>query len=250
VSELNEVSVPVSETKPKLWSPDMSEEERLAILAVYNPEDHVTSWDKGGQALMYYPAAWRLYELKLRFPNSHIDIETPVMNLETGHLLLKALLYVDGVLKETAYKQGSFSNFDRLETNVRARAAKNFGISPTLTLDMDDDLVTEVAAKAQQQTKIREESTKANKEGQNGTSSSYAKTSAPVARAQRSAPPVSASEPMITPNQLDELQKRYRYLQEQSPQDVKTLTFAAAKKRIEELDARCKIAQASRPPSK
>ena len=64
--------------KTPIWYPTMQDEERLELLRNYVPENHLISWDKGGEALVYYPSAWRLYELRLRFPNAMV--ETDIFN--------------------------------------------------------------------------------------------------------------------------------------------------------------------------
>lgn len=135
--------------KVPIWNPGMSDEERKAVLDAYVPEDHLTSWEKGGEALMYYPAAWRLYELKLRFPKSIIKTEIIEKDRETNFILLKGYLWIDGEVKAEAMKQGLLSKTDAVETAVKARCARDFGISPTLALDMEDSEIAAVAKKAE-----------------------------------------------------------------------------------------------------
>lgn len=127
----------------------MNDQERETVLAAYIPEEHLTSWEKGGEALMYYPAAWRLYELKLRFPKSIIKTEIIDMDRETNFVLLQSYLYIDGEERAQAKKQGLLSKIDAVETAVKARCARDFGISPTLALDMEDSEIIAVAKKAE-----------------------------------------------------------------------------------------------------
>lgn len=135
----------------------MTKEQRLQILETYNPSDHLieVAKDKERKAVMYYPAAWRLYELNLRYENANFKSEILHINPEKDFVIVKAYLYLGkdyetSEKKAEAMKQGRISNLDKVETAAKARAARDFGIGTEYALDMDeadDTNVTNVQVK-------------------------------------------------------------------------------------------------------
>lgn len=125
----------------------MTDEQRLQSLEQYNAYEHLVEIrDKQGNIKKYYPAAWRLYELRLKFP--HITIESEIVHMDVEHnmVVVKAWIfdgktYGDSERRASAYKQGLFSALDKVETAAKARASRDFGISTELALDMDEEVV-------------------------------------------------------------------------------------------------------------
>lgn len=129
--------------------PTELEAQRLELLKSYNPHDHLATWtafDKRSnrtQTVIYYPAAWRLYELSLRYPNANFSSDIIHMDAEKDFVIVRARLYLgnDYNLSEKraeAHKQGRLTELDRVETKAKARAARDFGIGTEHALDMDD----------------------------------------------------------------------------------------------------------------
>ncbi len=122
----------------------MNDEQRLRALEEYNPKDHLISVgkNKDGSAVLYYPAAWRLYELRLRHP--HFTLEAEIVYMEEGTVVIKAIGY-DGLdyasssLKGTALKQGKLFELDKVETKAKSRVARDIGIGTEYALDMTPD---------------------------------------------------------------------------------------------------------------
>lgn len=122
----------------------MTDEQRLKALEEYNPKDHLISVgkNKDGTAVLYYPAAWRLYELRLRHP--HFTLEAEIVHMEEGTVIIKAIGY-DGLdyassnLKGTALKQGKLFELDKVETKAKSRVARDIGIGTEYALDMTGD---------------------------------------------------------------------------------------------------------------
>jgi hypothetical protein len=99
---------------------------------------------KDGSLKEYYPAAWRLVELRLRHP--HITIESEIILLDVEHnlVVIKAWIfdgrtYAESDHRASGTKQGLLSALDKVETGAKARAARDFGISTELALDMDEE---------------------------------------------------------------------------------------------------------------
>lgn len=124
----------------------MTDEQRKAILEAYTPADHLITvgTNKDRTPVLYYPAAWRLYELRLRHPNFTLEAEIVHMDTESGLVIVKAIGY-DGVdyassnLKGTALKQGRLNELDKVETKAKSRVARDIGIGTEYALDMDAD---------------------------------------------------------------------------------------------------------------
>jgi len=141
------------------------ETERLRLLSEYNANEHLIQWtafDKRANkstVVTYLPAAWRLYELRLRFPASKFDIDILHMDLEKNFCIVRAKLYTGETyetsqIRAVAHKQGLLTELDKVETKAKARAARDVGIGTEHALDMDEmpdnevrgTIVTEVPA--------------------------------------------------------------------------------------------------------
>src|SRR5450755_1732504 len=124
----------------------MNDEERLKTLEAYNPVEHLISvgTNKDRTPVLYLPAAWRLYELRLRHPYFTLECEILHMDEERGTVIVKAIGY-DGLdyatsnLKGTALKQGKISELDKVETKAMSRVARNIGIGTEYALDMEEE---------------------------------------------------------------------------------------------------------------
>ncbi len=72
-------------TEIQKYNPD---DQRLALLAQYNPADHIKKWTALNkktnitEIVEYYPAGWRLYELSLRYPTANFSSEIIHMDIE------------------------------------------------------------------------------------------------------------------------------------------------------------------------
>jgi hypothetical protein len=124
-------------------------DQRLALLVEYNPSAHLLKWEaydktkKKTVVVSYYPASWRLYELRLRYPTAKFDVSIILMDQERNFCIVCAKLFVGSdyetaEIRSIAHKQGFLTELDRVETKAKARAARDLGISTELALDMDD----------------------------------------------------------------------------------------------------------------
>src|SRR6266516_423039 len=126
---------------------EMNETQRLQALEQYSAYEHLVEIrDKQGNIKKYYPAAWRLYELRLKFP--HITIESEIVHMDVEHnlVVVKAWIfdgktYSESEWRASAYKQGLLSALDKVETAAKARASRDFGISTELALDIEDEVL-------------------------------------------------------------------------------------------------------------
>lgn len=114
-----------------------------AFSKVYQPREHLVTIKTKDGPKEYYPAAWRLYELNLRYENANFSSEILFMDLERNFVIVKCRLYLGGDYdlasrKTEAMKQGLLSQLDRLETAAKARCARDLGISTELALDLDE----------------------------------------------------------------------------------------------------------------
>ena len=125
----------------------MNDEQRLQALEQYSPAEHLVQIRaKDGTLKDYYPAAWRLYELRLKFP--HITIESEIILLDVEHnlVIVKAWIfdgktYAESERRASGTKQGLLSALDKVETAAKARASRDFGIGTELALDFEDDAI-------------------------------------------------------------------------------------------------------------
>jgi hypothetical protein len=111
----------------------------------YNAHEHLIQIKgRDGQQKEYYPAAWRLYELRYRYP--HITIESEIVHLDQEHnfVIVKAVIYdgktyEESSLRASSMKQGLLSALDKVETAAKARAARDAGVSTELALDSEPE---------------------------------------------------------------------------------------------------------------
>src|SRR6266852_6307905 len=121
----------------------MNDEQRLQTLETYSPAEHLVQIRaKDGTLKDYYPANWRLYELRLRHPTITIESEIVHMDVEHNLVFVKAWIfdgktYAESERRASSYKQGLLSALDRVETGAKARAARDFGIGTEYALDME-----------------------------------------------------------------------------------------------------------------
>jgi hypothetical protein len=123
---------------------EMNTEQRKTSLEAYNPSEHLISINKSGKNILYYPAAWRLFELSLRYSNANFSSEIIHMDVERNMVIVKCKLYIGASYeasekKAEAFKQGKLSELDKVETAAKARCARDFGIGTEYALDMSPD---------------------------------------------------------------------------------------------------------------
>jgi hypothetical protein len=135
------------------------EAQRLALLEAYNPHDHILQWTAFNKktnltdVVKYYPANWRLYELNLKYPTAKFDIDLVLIDQDRDFCIVRAKLYIGDTYETSprravAHKQGRLTSLDKVETQAKARAARDLGISTELALDIDDAPVGEVMGSA------------------------------------------------------------------------------------------------------
>jgi len=132
---------------PQSSSIAMVEKNRLDTLAGYNAKEHLVKWiaNQNGKSVVveYYPAAWRLYELSLRYGDANFANDIIHMDVEKNIVVIRSRLYlgadyVASPKKSEAHKYGKLTELDKVETKAMARAARNFGIGTEHALDFDD----------------------------------------------------------------------------------------------------------------
>ena len=115
----------------------------------YQPRDHLVKIRTKEGLKDYYPAAYRLYELTLRYPNANFTSEIVHLDVEHDFVIVKCCLYLGADYslsdkKTEALKQGRLSALDKVETAAKARCARDFGISTELALELqEEDLETD-----------------------------------------------------------------------------------------------------------
>ncbi len=128
----------------------------------YNAHEHLIQIKgRDGQQKEYYPAAWRLYELRYRHPHITIESKIEYMDQEHNFVIIKAVIY-DGKtyeesdMRASSMKQGLLSALDKVETAAKARAARDFGVSTELALDSEpeEDLDPALTQNAPANTKV------------------------------------------------------------------------------------------------
>jgi hypothetical protein len=128
---------------------DPMQEERLQKLREYNASEHLKKWTAFNsstglnETVIYYPAAWRLYELSLKYPTANFKVEIVHMDPAKDFVVLKSYLFFGEIYEKSpkraeALKQGRLSKLDKIETNAKARCARDFGIGTEHALDMDE----------------------------------------------------------------------------------------------------------------
>ncbi len=126
-------------------------EQQPSLPKVYNSRDHLITIPTKNGPKEYYPAAWRLYELNLRYEEANFSSEILFMDLERNFVIVKCKLYLGPEYemshrKTEAMKQGQLSQLDKLETAAKARCARDLGISTELALDMEDGEINDAGA--------------------------------------------------------------------------------------------------------
>lgn len=122
----------------------MKPEERASALEAYNPAKHLIKIkSRDGGVKDYYPAAWRLYELNLRYECANFTSEIVFMDCERDLVIVKCRLFIGPDFemsgkKTEAMKSGKLSQLDKVETAAKARCARDIGIGTEYALDMDD----------------------------------------------------------------------------------------------------------------
>lgn len=109
----------------------------------YNARDHLVTISTKQGPKPYLPAAWRLYELNLKFPDANFTSEAFFIDVERDLCAVKVRLFLgpdfDLASKKTeSMKSGPFSALDKVETACKARCARDFGISTELALDIEE----------------------------------------------------------------------------------------------------------------
>lgn len=201
----------------------------------YSAHDHLLSWTSFNkktnltEVVNYYPAAWRLYELNLRYPEAKFDIDLILIDQETDFCIVRARLYTGDTFESSprravAHKQGKLTQLDKVETGAKARAARDFGISTELALDMDDSHGTIVG------TVVTAESSAPQQE-------------AIESEAPKQLPkPTSEQESKLLPGQYNALKSLYLRLGQELPKDLDQWTFAQAAATIQGLQSQLKQA--------
>jgi hypothetical protein len=92
----------------------------------------------------YYPAAWRLYELHLRYEEANFSSDILLMDVERDLAVVKCRLYLGpdyqmSHKKTEALKSGPLSQLDQVETAAKAECARDFGCGTEYALVFIDD---------------------------------------------------------------------------------------------------------------
>jgi hypothetical protein len=109
----------------------------------YRPKDHLVQVKTKQGMKDYYPAAYRLFELNLRYENANFSSEIVHLDPERDFVIVKCRLYLGASYdlsgkKAEAMKQGPLSQLDKIETAAKARCARDFGIGTEHALDFDE----------------------------------------------------------------------------------------------------------------
>ncbi len=118
-------------------------DEKAAALDKYHPREHLIKIRaKDGSLREYLPAAWRLYELSLRFPDANFATEVLYFNVEHNFCIVRCRLYLGADYefsqkKVEACKSGPLSSLDKIETAAQARCCRLFGIGTEYALESD-----------------------------------------------------------------------------------------------------------------
>ena len=80
--------------------------------------------------------------MRLRHPMITLESEIVHMDIEHNLVVVKAWIfdgktYAESERRASAYKQGTLSSLDKVETGAKARAARDFGIGTEYALDME-----------------------------------------------------------------------------------------------------------------
>ena len=193
----------------------------------------------------YYPANWRLYELNLKYPTAKFDIDIIHMDVERDFCIVRARLYIGDTYKSSqrravAHKQGKLTQLDKCETQAKARAARDLGISTELALDMDDAPVGEVVGSAvvvAEQAPTTEQSSEAPRQLPQPANVQPMRGKA---KAQQKQAPASSTP--IVQGQINALLNLYGRLDLVPPEDLDKWSFAQAAATIQDLQSQLKQA--------
>jgi hypothetical protein len=220
--------------------------QRSAQLEKYSAHEHILQWTSFNkktnltEVVNYYPANWRLYELNLKYPIAKFDIDLVLVDQERDFCIVKARLYIGDTYETSprravAHKQGKLTSLDKVETQAKARAARDLGISTELALDIDDSPVGEVVG-----TVVAAE---APREVTETVATVEAPKQLPLpAKPQPAKQTTSQQESKIIPGQFNALKSLYLRLNEAVPADLDQWTFAQASATIQGLQSKLKQA--------
>jgi len=220
------------------------ETQRLSLLEAYNSHDHILQWTAFNkktnlsELVNFYPANWRLYELNLKYPTAKFDIELVLIDQERDFCIVRARLYIGDTYETSprravAHKQGKLTQLDKVETQAKARAARDMGISTELAMDADDSPQGEVVGSA----------TIVNAEAPTAEQSSEPPRQLPQpARQKPKAKPAQEQEGKILDGQINALLNLYGRLDQTPPPDLDQWTFAQARAAIIGLQGQLKQA--------
>ncbi len=235
------------------------ETQRLVLLEKYNPHEHILQWTAFNkktnlsELVNYYPANWRLYELNLKYPEAKFDIDIIHMDVERDFCIVRAHLYTGDTYETSqrravAHKQGKLTQLDKVETQSKARAARDMGISTELALDIDESIPGQVVG-----TVVTAESTPVAQHDVVETSEAPRQLPQPVqpqpaqpqpvpSNVQPMRPKAAVPDPqaMIIPGQFNALKSLYLRLNEEVPKDLHKWSFAQAAATIQGLQAKLK----------
>ncbi len=226
--------------------------QRLSLLEAYNSHDHILQWTAFNkktnlsELVNYYPANWRLYELNFKYPESKFDIDLVLVDQERDFCIVRARLYTGDTFESSprravAHKQGKLTQLDKVETQAKARAARDMGISTELALDMDDSVPGEVVGTvvtAESSPQEAVEADEAPKQLPQPDKQQPAKPQKPAPAKQ----PAPQQDGKILDNQMVALINLYGKLKQTPPPDLAEWTFAQARATIMGLQGQLKQA--------
>jgi hypothetical protein len=110
----------------------------------YRAHDHLIKIKTKDGPKDYYPAAWRLYELHLRFEEANFSSDLLLMDAERDLAVVKCRLYLGpdyqmSHKKTEALKSGPLSQLDQVESAAKAECARDFGCGTEYALVFIDD---------------------------------------------------------------------------------------------------------------
>ncbi len=110
----------------------------------YHAHDHLIKIKTKDGPKDYYPAAWRLYELHLRYEEANFSSDLLLMDVERDLAVVKCRLYLGpdyqmSHKKTEALKSGPLSQLDQVETAAKAECARDFGCGTEYALVFIDD---------------------------------------------------------------------------------------------------------------
>src|SRR5215469_10307306 len=112
--------------------------------ATYHAHDHLITIKTKDGPKDYYPAAWRLYELHLRYEEANFSSDLLLMDIERDLAVVKCRLYLGpdyemSHKKTESLKSGPLSQLDQVESAAKAECARDFGCGTEYALVYIDD---------------------------------------------------------------------------------------------------------------